>query len=262
MRKILSLVMFFYLLSGQEVVSSNIDALLGLSDKSDDYRYLKYGTEESSGKKMEIKFSDANNIHKPHKSVVYILAENTLKNEKSSGAGVVINEQGDILTANHIIKDKTKISILYYLDGDEERLVKDIRKRLVSAQPIKTSEVKDLALLSVDNHKQEHISIVLGFNPSVKQGLEVESFGHPDDWLFAYSRGVIQKVINKYNHHPELPKFNANSILVGFDGAPGDSGSPLLNSKGEMIGLILSNHLHLKFVLTIRVDEIKKFIHE
>ncbi len=282
MRKILLLFLFLNILYGQDKdattrtlekstssnintytpVENNLEALLWNYENIEDLdsnRILRY---HKSEKLKTVKGGPASpaNIKSIHNSVVYIIAQNISKNSRSAGTGVIINEQGDILTANHIIKDKTKILILHYSEGDETRYVSEHRKRLLRATPIKYSENRDLALLSIEENKDISYSPVsLGLSATIQQGNEVHSIGHPNDWLYTYSKGVVQNFANKYNH-PTLPMFKANSILVGFDGLSGQSGSPVFNKKNQMIGLIISKDLQEKFILAIKIDEIRDFI--
>ena len=223
----------------------------------------------------ERQISSLPKITEQQQSVVYIIAENTLKNEISHGAGVVINSRGDILTTHHIIKDRTKIKVSYFNDSDPYKSYEQILKenRFQRASVMRTSSEKDLAILrtSVNNSCEKTQELFLSARsvnifyedeyPLIFQGKEVDSVGHPEQMIYFYSHGIIQKIFKKYNH-PELPKFEADVIFVDTGNVVGQSGSPLFDKEnGRMIGLIFGNMKSSpNTALAITVEEIQPFI--
>ena len=135
----------------------------------------------------------------------------------SAGAGIVWDANGLILTNNHVVGRRTPVVIL---QNDSE-----YESRLLARDP----DV-DLALLSID---------ATGLTPlqpapiSPRVGEMVFAFGHPWGQRNTVTRGIVSALISAQNRRGDtLPVVRSDAPL-----APGNSGGPLVNAKGEVVGI-------------------------
>jgi serine protease Do len=134
-----------------------------------------------------------------------------------AGAGIVWDANGLILTNSHVVGRHTPIVVLQN-DGEYE-------SRLIARDP----DV-DLALLSID---------VTGLTPlkpapvSPRVGEMVFAFGHPWGQRNTVTRGIVSALVTARNRRgDQLPVVRSDAPL-----APGNSGGPLVNAKGEVVGI-------------------------
>ena len=138
------------------------------------------------------------------------------------GTGVVVNAQGSILTANHVVEKATTIR-LTFADGT------DAVGRIVSQDP-----ETDIAVLEADRAPEVIVPAVLG--GGVRVGDEVFAVGHPLGLVGSMSSGVVSGLDRS------IPVDGGQILdgLIQFDAAvnPGSSGGPLLNRNGQVVGIV------------------------
>jgi S1-C subfamily serine protease len=138
------------------------------------------------------------------------------------GTGVIVNAQGEILTSLHVVQDATSIKVTF-ADGTE------------SAATIASSDADhDSAVLLPDQSPGVVVKAVLGGSGRV--GDETYAVGHPLGLVDSLSAGVISGLGRTF----QLPNGRTLTGLIQFDAAanPGNSGGPLLNRKGQVIGIV------------------------
>ena len=134
-----------------------------------------------------------------------------------AGAGIVWDANGLILTNNHVVGRRTSIVVLQN-DGEYE-------SRLVARDP----DV-DLALLSIEATGLTPLKPVSG---SPRVGEMVFAFGHPWGQRNTVTRGIVSALTSAQNRRgDQLPIVRSDVPL-----APGNSGGPLVNANGEVIGI-------------------------
>jgi serine protease Do len=134
-----------------------------------------------------------------------------------SGSGIVWDENGLILTNNHVVGRHTPI-VLLQDDGEYE-------SRLIARDP----DV-DLALLSID---ATNLTPLRPAPVSPRVGEMVFAFGHPWGQRNTVTRGIVSALVTAQNRRGEkLPVVRSDAPL-----APGNSGGPLVNAKGELVGI-------------------------
>jgi S1-C subfamily serine protease len=140
------------------------------------------------------------------------------------GAGVVVNDQGAILTARHVVAAATAIHITFP-DGTKAN------GTVVSEQP-----ENDIAVLSADQSPEALVPAVLG--GGVQIGDDVFAVGHPLGLADSLSAGVVSGL------NRTVPGSDGTTMkgLIQFDAAvnPGSSGGPLLNKAGQVVGIVTS----------------------
>ena len=134
-----------------------------------------------------------------------------------AGAGIVWDANGIILTNNHVVGRRLPIVLL---QNDQE-----YESRLLARDP----DV-DLALLSID---ATHLTPLKPASVSPRVGEMVFAFGHPWGQRNAVTRGIVSALVSAQNRRGDkLPVIRSDAPL-----APGNSGGPLVNASGEVIGI-------------------------
>jgi S1-C subfamily serine protease len=147
------------------------------------------------------------------------------KTDDSLGTGTIIDANGDILTSLHVVANSTDIQVVF-ADGTSSSAT------IADKQP-----ENDIAVLTADKLPAQVVPAVLG-NPNAMQvGDEAYVVGNPYGLYSSMSAGVIS------GFNRTFQPSNSNLDLKGLiqiDAAvnPGNSGGPLLNRNGEVIGIV------------------------
>jgi serine protease Do len=145
------------------------------------------------------------------------------RTSESTGSGVILDEEGYIVTNNHVVKGADRL-LVTLIDGNEEE-----------ADIIGTDPRTDLAVIKikVDNHVTP---AKLGDSDRLVVGEEVLAIGNPLGLRFA--RSVTAGVISGLNRLLTTEE-GFSSRLIQTDAAinPGNSGGALFNLNGEVIGI-------------------------
>jgi S1-C subfamily serine protease len=156
-------------------------------------------------------------------SVVVIRTSSDISGDgESLGTGVIINASGAILTANHVVDGATSIELTY---GDGSTA----RGAIMQQEPS-----KDIAVIMGDRLPAVVVPAVLGGGANV--GDEAFAVGNPFGLTASLSAGVVSGLNRSIPLNDEITLTG----LIQFDAAvnPGNSGGPLLNRKGEVIGIV------------------------
>jgi S1-C subfamily serine protease len=140
------------------------------------------------------------------------------------GTGVVVNEDGDILTALHVVAGASEIE-LTFADGSQGVAA------VVTARPD-----LDIAVLRPLTPPDLIVPAVLGSSTGIRIGDEAYAVGNPLGLVGSISSGVISGLNRSYG----LEGGGRLQGLIQFDAAvnPGNSGGPLLNRDGQVIGIV------------------------
>ncbi len=138
------------------------------------------------------------------------------------GTGVIVDTRGDILTALHVVQGASEISVTF-------------AGGTTSTAAVTASEpTHDIAVLAAGRLPAVIVPAVLGPGPQV--GDEIFAVGNPLGLVGSLSAGVISGLDRTF----DLGHGRALSGMIQFDAAvnPGSSGGPLLNTKGQVIGIV------------------------
>ena len=160
-------------------------------------------------------------------SIVVIQSERTSTTTGDTsglGTGVIINKQGSILTALHVVDNATGLRVSF-ADGTES-----------AATIASTDPDNDIAVLTAEHGPEVIVPAVLG--GGLRVGDEAFAVGHPLGLVGSLSAGVISGL------NRSIARDNGGTFkgLIQFDAAvnPGNSGGPLLNRNGQVVGIVTS----------------------
>jgi S1-C subfamily serine protease len=157
-------------------------------------------------------------------SIIMIQAD-LANGEKTLGSGVIIDDAGDILTSLHVVDGATKISLVF-ADGTHSEAT------VANAQP-----EMDIAVLQASTPPPQFVPATLGNPGALQVGDDVYAVGHPFGLYGSMSAGVVSGFDRTFR-----PKGSQTELqgLIQFDAAanPGNSGGPLLNRDGQVVGIV------------------------
>jgi serine protease Do len=145
---------------------------------------------------------------------------------QAAGTGFIIDKAGFILTNNHVVEGATKIEVsLYGEDSDQEYAAK-----VVGRDPLTDSAL--IELTEKPNHPLPEIKF--GDSSQVLPGDWVMAIGNPFGLAHTVSVGVISAL-----ERPFPTTEGRSTQVLQTDAAinPGNSGGPLLNIRGEVVGI-------------------------
>jgi S1-C subfamily serine protease len=142
------------------------------------------------------------------------------------GSGVIVNDRGDILTSLHVVEDATTIR-LRFADGTEAV------GQIIAAQP-----ENDIAVLQPSELPELLMPATLGNPSAMRIGDEAYAVGHPLGLYGSMSAGVISGLNRTFRPTNSEQRLED---LIQIDAAvnPGNSGGPLLNRNGQVIGIVV-----------------------
>ena len=163
-------------------------------------------------------------------------------------SGVVVDDIGHIITNFHCIYQQNYIKLFYY--DKEDWNVYDVN--VIGLDPL-----ADLALLKVIGKEPPTPYLTFADNiAEIEEGSEVFAVGHPMGMAWTITKGIISSN-ERYARHPYIKTFQTDAAIN-----TGNSGGPLLNMRGELIGinaLIISRIKENAGVgMAIRGDIVKK----
>ena len=140
------------------------------------------------------------------------------------GTGVVIDEEGTILTNLHVARAAKRLRVVFW-DGTEADAL------LVGARPD-----LDLAIIRPNLIPDDLVPATIGGSGGLRPGDEVVAVGFPFGIGPSASAGVVSGMFRVLEREGEAPMRN----LIQFDAAanPGNSGGPLVNADGEVVGIV------------------------
>ena len=145
---------------------------------------------------------------------------------QAAGTGFIIDKAGFILTNNHVVEGATKIEVsLYGEDADQEYAA-----RVVGRDPLSDSAL--IELTEKPNHPLPEVKF--GDSSQMQPGDWVMAIGNPFGLAHTVSVGVISAL-----ERPFPTTEGRSTQVLQTDAAinPGNSGGPLLNIRGEVIGI-------------------------
>lgn len=149
--------------------------------------------------------------------------------QQSQGSGFVYDKEGHIITNNHVVAEATRITVVFSDDTEAE------------AEIVGTDPGSDLAVIKVDVDPDRLRPVAIGDSDNLQVGQLVATIGNPFGLSGSMSTGIIAglgRLLPGGASSPGGTRFNIPDIIQ-TDAAvnPGNSGGPLLNLSGEVIGV-------------------------
>ena len=139
------------------------------------------------------------------------------------GSGFVFDKNGHIITNAHVVENSDKV-VVTFLDG-----------RSYNAEMIGIDPSTDISVIRVDADSSLLKPLLIGDSSNLKVGMQVAAIGNP----FGLSGSMTSGIVSALGRL--LPQESGFSIpdVIQTDAAinPGNSGGPLLNSRGEVVGI-------------------------
>src|SRR4051794_17928994 len=145
--------------------------------------------------------------------------------EQGVGSGVIVNAAGEMLTSLHVVADATSVTVTF---ADGSRSPADV---------VATDPKNDIAVLRATTPAGEIVPATLGDPTAVREGSEAYAVGSPFGLMDSMSAGVISGLDRSFELEDSGVVLRG---LIQIDAAvnPGNSGGPLLDREGHVIGIV------------------------
>ncbi len=146
-----------------------------------------------------------------------------IQTDQGLGSGFVYDEKGHIITNHHVIEDADTIQVTF-LDGNT-----------TTANIVGTDLYSDLAIIKVDSQVTTLQPVVLGVSSDLTVGEPVVAMGNP----FGLSDTLTAGIVSALERTMEAAGNYVIIDIIQIDAAvnPGNSGGPLVNIKGQVVGV-------------------------
>lgn len=165
---------------------------------------------------------------------------------KGSGSGFVIDKSGLIVTNSHVVRGSDKIQVQF---ADDETFY--------PAKVLGSDSSSDIALLKI-NISKKLTPVVLGDSSKLEVGEWVAAIGNPHGYGHTMTKGIISAVKREIDELNLYPLLQTDASIN-----PGNSGGPLVNLKGEVIGVnqaIVRGASGIGFAIPI--NNVKEVLHD
>jgi len=146
-----------------------------------------------------------------------------LGESKNVGSGFVFDKEGHIITNNHVVKNTKKITVTF-IDGTSYR-----------AEIVGTDPYADIAVIKLDVDSKKLHPLPIGDSSKLKVGERITAIGNPFGLSGSMTAGIISQLGRLLPSELGFPI--PGTIQTDAAINPGNSGGPLLNMKGEVVGI-------------------------
>jgi len=146
-----------------------------------------------------------------------------LGDSKNVGSGFVFDKEGHIITNNHVVKNAKKITVTF-IDGTSYR-----------AEIVGTDPYADIAVIKLDVDSEKLHPLPIGDSSKLKVGEQISAIGNPFGLSGSMSSGIVSQLGRLLPSGSGFPIPGAIQTDAAIN--PGNSGGPLLNMKGEVVGI-------------------------
>ncbi len=231
-------------------------------------RYVKETSRRivARGKRIKYRGKEAVDIYKKNaKSVVFV--DNYKNNSIGSGSFIKnkltdkIDSKGLIVTNWHVVGDSKEVHI--YIKPQEK--TKEDSRRLRNeaffiGKVVKRSKRKDLALIQVEGFPKNIKPIPFGKTSDITIGSNVWAIGHPEGQTWSINAGMVSQIRPKHKWRYEHSWHLADVIQHEVPTNPGNSGGPLFDKNGFMIGVNSFTHEGELLNFSVAIEELEVFL--
>lgn len=166
---------------------------------------------------------------------------------EGTGSGFIFDDQGHIVTNFHVVEGADKISVKFSDDLE-------VPARVVGIDP-----PNDLAVLALETLPENLVHLPLGISDELRVGQRTIAIGNP----FGLDRTLTTGVVSALGRPLQTEDGNIIFDVIQTDAAinPGNSGGPLLNSRGEVIGINTAIREDAQGIgFAVPVDTVKRIV--
>jgi serine protease Do len=153
-------------------------------------------------------------------------ASNLLSKQRSTGSGVILSEDGFIITNNHVVHNALKIEVKLHRETSGGRFP----DATVSARLIGVDREADLAVIKIERTGLPKLA--LGDSSQLRQGQIVMAFGNPLGLEGSVSMGIVSSTARQLKLDDPMTYVQTDAPIN-----PGNSGGPLVDSEGRVVGI-------------------------
>lgn len=170
---------------------------------------------------------------------------------KGVGSGFFINQQGHLITNAHVIQGETQISVSLFVKEGESFS----RRKISDVEIIAINPMVDVALLKAQKPEDvELVTLYFGDMDRVRTGDPVFAIGNP----LGFERTVSEGIVSHKARYAEQMLLIQTTAPIN----PGNSGGPLLNMRGEVIGVtnLKWGYFAEGMGFAVPISEVKRFL--
>nr|MDA3799960.1 trypsin-like peptidase domain-containing protein [Kiritimatiellia bacterium] len=170
--------------------------------------------------------ADSQQISTSVASKKYAEAVVVVKSPHGLGSGFIVNKDGYLVTNFHVIKGARHLTVTRFKQDDATL------KRIIhrDVEIVATAPFYDLAVLKIKDQKDDFTTVILSPSDDVDLGETVFAIGNPLGLERTVTEGVVSQSERSFNGHLYLQ--------IDAPVNPGNSGGPLFNGRGQVIGVI------------------------
>lgn len=197
-------------------LAPNYAKTVGLGNEGVDFTV---GAEKAVHSVVHVKNVSMRTVYDPFASFFYGQGETRQQAQIGTGSGVIVSEDGYIVTNNHVIQDATELEVTLN------------NNKAYKAKLVGTDSKMDIALLKIDADEKLPF-IVFGDSDGIKVGEWVLAVGNPYQLNSTVTAGIISAKARNLDK-ASIQSFIQTDAAVN----PGNSGGALVNTRGELIGI-------------------------
>ncbi len=161
-----------------------------------------------------------------------------------SGSGVLVDQNRRwIVTNEHVVEGHSEVNVYFpeeqhgLIESELDYYIQNRSRLEISGKVIAVCKRRDLALVELSSLPQNVVEIPFG--KSAKPGQLLHSIGNPSasDALWVYTNGYVRA-----NYFKTINECRMQVVETSAPINPGDSGGPILNSEGQLVGISQSFH--------------------
>ncbi len=177
---------------------------------------------------------DLSTLYETVNPAVVVIFTQEAKLQSNAGITKTVTSEG--LGSGFMVSDSEIITASHVVDAAEQLRVRFLDGTIISAKVISTFKTADVALIKLDIPKKDAVTVSFGDSDQVKIGEQVFVVGAPFGYSHSLSSGYVSGIIkNKQGNNPFT---QAEFIQTDAAINTGNSGGPMLNMKGEVIGVV------------------------
>jgi serine protease Do len=153
-------------------------------------------------------------------------AANLLSKQRATGSGVILSEDGLILTNNHVVRNALKIEVKLHNPNRAGHMPDST----LSAKLVGVDREADLAVIKIE--KTGLPKLPLGDSSKLRQGQFVMAFGNPLGLEGSVTMGIVSSTARSLKLDDPMSYVQTDAPIN-----PGNSGGPLVDSEGRVVGI-------------------------